>query len=53
MAKLIDKIGAFIKKEEGAKETRCSHVLTFATDAGNTTLTCVKCGQSETVRNFD
>ena len=52
MTKLIDKIGAFIKKES-AKETPCSHVLTFATGATHTKLTCVKCGHSESVRHYD
>jgi len=35
------------------EEARCSHVLTFETHAEETTFTCVKCGHSETVRNFD
>ena len=40
-------------KDKQPAAAPCAHVLTFDTDAGHTVFTCVKCGHSESVRNYN
>lgn len=49
----MEKSTVLNNKEKARNSDACSHVLTFETHAEQTTFTCVKCGHSETVRNFD